>query len=439
MIKRIKTFMQVDVWQTPLHDKSKRYSFLIRQIRIFIVAFKGFMDNRVNLRASALTFYTLLSMVPIVAMGFGVAAGFGFDRKLEEFIIANFKGQEEVMNWIINMSYDVLEGVEGGLLAGIGLIVLIWSVMQVLTNIENSFNAIWEVKKARSFVRKLSDYLAIMLIAPLLIIVSSSLSVYISTRLESVAQNVEVIQTVSPYLESAFRLLPYTLVWLLFTIIYMIMPNTKVNFKYALIAGIIAGTIFQVTQWAYIHFQIGVSTYSAFYGTFAALPLFLAWLQISWLIVLLGAEISFAYQNVKKYEFEAGSLNISNHDKRLVSLFLMRNIIKNFQEGNEPLTSTELSHELGMPMRLVRDMLFNLVKANVLNETITESPRENGYQPAIDVNIIDIKFVLDRLDAVGTDHLTVNESESWLRLANVHEELINSMKGSTSNVLLKDI
>lgn len=431
--------MQVDVWQTPLHDKSKRYSFLIRQIRIILVAFKGFMDNRVSLRASALTFYTLLSMVPIAAMGFGVAAGFGFDRKLEEFIVANFKGQEEVMNWIINMSYDVLEGVEGGLLAGIGLIVLIWSVMQVLTNIENSFNAIWEVKKARSFVRKLSDYLAIMLIAPLLIIISSSVSVYISTRLESVAQNVEVIQNVSPYLESAFRLLPYTLVWLLFTIIYMIMPNTKVNFKYALIAGIIAGTIFQVTQWGYIHFQIGVSTYSAFYGTFAALPLFLAWLQISWLIVLLGAEISFAYQNVKKYEFEAGSLNISNHDKRLISLFLMRNIIKNFQEGNEPLTSTELSRELGIPMRLVRDMLFTLVKSNLLNETVTESPRENGYQPAIDVNLINIKFVLDRIDAVGTDKITVNESEPWLRLASVHEELLNSMKTSSHNVLLKDI
>lgn len=431
--------MQVDVWQTPLHDKSKRYSFLIRQIRIILVAVKGFMDNRVSLRASALTFYTLLSMVPIAAMGFGVAAGFGFDRKLEEFIVANFKGQEEVMNWIINMSYDVLEGVEGGLLAGIGLIVLIWSVMQVLTNIENSFNAIWEVKKARSFVRKLSDYLAIMLIAPLLIIISSSVSVYISTRLESVAQNVEVIQNVSPYLESAFRLLPYTLVWLLFTIIYMIMPNTKVNFKYALIAGIIAGTIFQVTQWGYIHFQIGVSTYSAFYGTFAALPLFLAWLQISWLIVLLGAEISFAYQNVKRYEFEAGSLNISNHDKRLISLFLMRNIIKNFQEGNEPLTSTDLSRDLGIPMRLVRDMLFTLVKSNLLNETVTESPRENGYQPAIDVNIINIKFVLDRIDAVGTDKITVNESEPWLRLASVHEELLNSMKTSSHNVLLKDI
>jgi len=438
-IKRLQLFFEEDVWKTSLDDKSKKYSFLIRQIRVILVAIRGFMENRVSLRASALTFYTLLSMVPIAAMGFGVAAGFGFDRKLEEFIVANFKGQEEVMNWIINMSYDVLEGVEGGLLAGIGLVVLIWSVMQVLTNIENSFNAIWQVKKSRSFVRKMSDYLSIMLIGPMLIILSSTMSVYISTRLETVAQNMEVIQTISPFLESVFRLLPYTLVWLLFTLVYMIMPNTKVNFKYALIAGIIAGTIFQVTQWGYIHFQVGVSTYSAFYGTFAALPLFLAWLQISWLIVLLGAEISYAFQNVQKYEFEAGSLAISNNDKRLISLFLMRSIIKNFQAGNEPLTSSELSDELGVPMRIVRDTLYNLVQANVLNETLTASPRENGYQPAIDVNLIDIRFVLDRLDAVGPDKVKVNESETWLKLSSMHSDLVNSMRESRSNMLLKDV
>jgi len=439
MIKRIKKLMQVDVWKTPLHNKSKRYSFLIHQIRIILLAFKGFMEDRVSLRASALTFYSLLSVVPIAAMGFGIAKGFGFDNKMEEFIIANFKGQEEVMNYIINLSYNVLENVEGGLLAGIGLVVLIWSVMQVLTNIENSFNAIWQVKKSRSFYRKLSDYLSIILIAPVLIILSSSLSVYISTRIDSVAQNVEVIQTVSPYLDYAITFLPYTLVWLLFTLIYMIMPNTKVNFKYALIAGIIAGTVFQVTQWGYIHFQVGVSKYSTLYGTFAALPLFLAWLQISWLIVLLGAEISFAYQNVEKYEFEAGTLNLSNHDKRLVSLFLIKNIIANFQEGKEPLTSTQLSLELGIPVRLVREIIQNLVIANVINETMTESPRENGYQPAIDINLIDIKFVLDRLDAIGTDQIAVNETETWLKLTNLHEELISSLKSSNFNVLIKDI
>jgi membrane protein len=372
-------------------------------------------------------------------MGFGVAAGFGFDKKLEDFIVANFKGQEEVLNWIINMSYEVLEGVEGGLLAGIGLILLIWSVMQVLTNIENSFNAIWQIKKSRGFLRKLSDYLAIMLIGPLLIIISSSLSVYVSTRIESVTQNVDVIQTVSPYLNSLFRLLPYTLVWVLFTLIYMVMPNTKVKLKYALIAGIIAGTIFQITQWAYIHFQVGVTTYSAFYGTFAALPLFLAWLQLSWLIVLLGAEISFAYQNIEKYEFEAGSLNISNHDKRLVSLFIMRNLIKNFQEGSKPLTSTILSQDLGIPVRLVRDVLFNLLQAGLVNETVTESPKEKGYQPALDIEKIDVRFVLDKLDAISTDIITINETESWLKLVNIHEELINSMKSSSFNIKLKDI
>lgn len=217
------------------------------------------------------------------------------------------------------------------------------------------------------------------------------------------------------------------------------MPNTKVKFQYALIAGIIAGTIFQVTQWGYIHFQVGVSKYSTLYGTFAALPLFLAWLQISWLIVLFGAEISFAYQNVEKYEFEAGSVNISNHDKRLVSLYLMRNIIKNFQDGGEPMTSSQLSLDLGIPMRLVRDLIFNLVKSGLLNETITVSPRENGYQPGIDINLIDIKLVLDRIDAIGIDKVTVNESEAWLRLDKVHEELINSMKKSNSNILLKDV
>jgi membrane protein len=439
MIQRIINFLQVDLWKMPLEGKPGWYAFFIRQIRIINVAFKGFNENRVNLRASALTFYTLLSMVPIVAMGFGVAAGFGFDQKMEEFIIANFKGQEEVMNWIINMSYDVLEGVEGGLLAGIGLILLIWSVMQVLTNIESSFNAIWQIKKSRSFMRKMTDYLAIMLIAPLLIILSSSISVYISTRIESVAQNVEVIQTVSPYLDSAFRLLPYTLVWLVFTLIYMIMPNTRVNFKYALIAGIIAGTVFQVTQWAYIHFQVGVTTYSAFYGTFAALPLFLAWLQVSWLIVLLGAEISFAYQNVRKFEFEAGTYNISNNEKKLLSLFIMRTVIKNFQEGKEPFTTAKISLELGIPLRLVRDSLFDLVKAGILNETLGDNQLENGYQPSIDINRIDIKFILDRLDGVGADHVILHPSEEWQRLVQKHQELISSMNVSPSNVLLKDL
>ncbi|MBE0654914.1 MAG: YihY/virulence factor BrkB family protein, partial [Bacteroidales bacterium] len=400
---KIQKFIQEEIWRTPLADKSARHSFLIRQLRIIVLAFRGFLEDRVSMRASALTFYTLLSLVPIVAMGFGVAKGFGFQNRMEEFIMQNFKGQEEVLNWVIDLSYTVLEGVQGGLLAGIGLIILIWSVMQVLTNIENSFNAIWQIRKPRSFFRKLADYLSIILIGPLLIIVSSSLMVYISTRVESAAGNVIMFQMVTPAIQKLLGLIPYALIWMVFTLVYIVMPNTKVNFKYALIAGILAGTTFQITQWAYLHFQIGVSKYSAIYGTFAALPLFLIWLQISWLIVLLGAEISFAYQNVGQYELEAGSLQISNHNKRVLSLLITHHIVKNFEEGNEPLTSSQLSSSLGIPIRLVREILFDLTQAKILVETVTDSPKEKGHQPAIDINKITLQFVIERLDDIGND------------------------------------
>ena len=183
---------------------------------------------------------------------------------MENFIIQNFKGQEEVMNYVIRLSYSILEDVQGGLLAGIGLVVLIWSVMQVLNNIESSFNAIWEVKKSRTFFRKLSDYLSIMLIGPLLIIVSSSIMLYITTRVQSVTESISMFQALSPVIQVLLRIVPYVVIWLLFTLVYIILPNTRVIFKYALIAGILAGTGFQVVQWAYIHFQIGVSKYQPF-------------------------------------------------------------------------------------------------------------------------------------------------------------------------------
>jgi membrane protein len=439
MIQQLRKFAKEEIWKPQQESRPKPYLFLIRLIRIVILAVKGFLENRVSLRASALTFYTLLSVVPIAAMAFGVAQGFGFESTMEQVIIDNFKGQEEVLNWIIDMSYNVLEDVEGGLLAGIGLAILLWSVMQVLTNIENSFNAIWQVKKPRTFFRKFSDYLAIMLIGPFLIILSSSVMVYISTQLNTISEEVEMLSVISPVVQSLVRLIPYALIWLLFTIVYIVMPNTRVNFKSALIAGIIAGTIFQLTQWAYIHFQVGVSKYSTLYGTFAALPLFLAWLQISWLIVLLGAEISYAYQNVDNYEFEAEALHISYHNKRLLTLIICHEIVKNFEKGEEPKTSAEISQDLSIPMRLVREIMFDLTEAHILNETIKPSPREKGYQPAIDIGRITVQYVNEKLDSFGSDQFIVKESEEFEKINLLYNDLYLSLHSAPQNKLLKDI
>lgn len=439
MITKIRKFIQEEIWITSLHDRSKPHVFLIKQLRIIILAFRGFLEDRVSIRASALTYFTLLSLVPTVAMAFGIAKGFGFQDKMEEFIINNFKGQEEVLNYVIELSYTLLDGVQGGLLAGVGLVILIWSVMQVLTNIENSFNAIWQIKKSRNFFRKLSDYLSIILIAPILIIVSSSLMVYVNTQVQSAGDSLAMFQVITPAIQSTLKLIPYVIIWLVFTLLYMIMPNTKVNFKYALIAGVLAGTTFQLIQWGYIHFQIGVTKFSALYGTFAALPLFLVWLQISWLIVLLGAEISFAYQNIDKYEFEAESLQISNHNKRILSLLVSHYVVKRFAKGEEPPLSSDIGDDLGIPIRLVRDIIYDMVQAKILVETITESPKENGYLPAIDINKMTIHFVSQKLDDIGSENIHITDSKAYTRINEAYDKIFGTIAKSDNNLVLKDI
>ncbi|NMB71576.1 MAG: YihY/virulence factor BrkB family protein, partial [Bacteroidales bacterium] len=303
LVSQTRKFIREDIWKTSPEQHSRGRYFLIRQVKIFFIAFREFFDKKIQMRASALTYYTLLSVVPVVAMVFGIAKGFGLEQRLETEITSHLKGQEEVVSWIINFARNLLQNANGGIIAGVGMVILFWSVMSVLSNIERSFNDIWQIRQARPFVRKFTDYLSIMLLAPVIIILSSSVTVFLSVQVQSLTETSIVLQKLSSLIQFLFELTPYILVWFLFTLVYIVMPNTRVRFTSALIAGVLAGTVFQIVQWGYIHFQIGVNRYSAIYGGFAALPLFLVWLQLSWLIILFGAEISFANQNVEKYEF----------------------------------------------------------------------------------------------------------------------------------------
>ncbi|MGD2099773.1 MAG: YihY/virulence factor BrkB family protein, partial [Desulfobacterales bacterium] len=298
LILRVIDFIRVDIWRIRLADLPFGKSFLIKQLRIIILAIRGFDEDKCFVRASSLTFYTLLSVVPVVAMFFGVAKGFGFEKILEKRLYANFRGQEEIIEKVITFSSSLLQETKGGIIAGIGLAVLFWSALKVLNHIERSFNDIWEIKTGRSWGRKFSDYLAIMLISPLFIIMSGSATVFITTQVEQITQRIALLGMFSPFISFMLNFLPYILVWMLFTFLYVLMPNTKVQFKAGLVGGVVAGTLYQIAQWAYISFQIAAAKYNAIYGSFAALPLFLMWLQISWWIVLFGAELSFANQNV---------------------------------------------------------------------------------------------------------------------------------------------
>jgi membrane protein len=235
------------------------------------------------------------------------------------------------------------------------------------------------------------------------------------------------------------NLIPYVLIWLVFTLLYIVMPNTKVHFKSALIGGIIAGTMFQLLQWGYFYFQSLLTGYGAIYGSFAALPLFLIWMQTSWLIVLFGAEVAFANQNVEHYEAESESFNISHHMKRSMTLMILKEIVLNFKEGRQPETAEQLCNKLDFPVRLVREVIYELLETGIISETVTKSVKENAYQPGQDIENLTVGYVLELLDKRGNDNLKTENLKSLEKMTKIVDGFSNEIKNSKNNKLIYDI
>ncbi|MBN2273359.1 MAG: YihY/virulence factor BrkB family protein [Bacteroidales bacterium] len=397
---------------------------------------KGFTEANIQLRASALTFYTILSIVPVLAMMFGISKGFGFDVYLKSFLTEKLSEHQAILNAVLSFVDRYLSNISGGFITGIGFLVLLWSVMKMLGNIESSFNYIWHVQKSRMLTRKFTDYISILLIVPIFIVISSSFTV---SQVQSVSNSIPFLSYISPILKGFIHVLSYTLMWFVFTLIYIVIPNTHVKFVPAMIAGIIAGSMFQLLQWGYVNFQSYLSGYGAIYGTFAALPLFLLWLEFSWLIALLGAEISYAYQNIDSYEHEADQLSISTYHRKILTLLIMNKIVKRFVKGEAAITAVELSEQLDIPARLVRDILYDLVNANILSEVMTQDIKEVGYQPATDPNRITVNYMLDLLDRKGQKPLFTKEPDEVKALSSIVESYYKHFEKSPENKLLKDI
>jgi len=434
--QKLQVFFQKDIWRIPLKDLPPARRFLIKNLRIILIVFRGIGRGKLGIRASSLTFYTLLSLVPVLAILFGISKGFGFEEYLEKLLYDNFSIQDEFITQVINVANKIIEQTRGGVMAGVAIIVLVWSIIKVLTTIERTFNEIWQIKKSRVIVRKFSDYFLIILLAPALMILGSSSAVFISTQVKSLASEWALIGYVSPMLLFAIKLVPYVMVWFLLTLIYMIVPNTRVKFKPALVSGIIAGTIYQIVQYFYIKFQIGVTGYNAIYGSFAALPLFLIWVNISWTIVLIGAEISFARQHVGRYDFESGSLNISHTFKRTLALLIIHRVVIIFSKGLPALTTSELSDQLEMPYRLTNMLVNELVECNLLTETYTEQYKQKAYLPARDINQFSINFIITSLNNFGEDDIIIGDSTTRKKIEGTIEEFNSILQKHPSNVLI---
>lgn len=429
-------FARNGVWKVRLEELPRWRRRAYAALRVVLLAVRGFKTDYCPLRASALTFYTLLSIVPVAAMAFGIAKGFGFQQMLERELYQNFPGQEQIVGQVVGFAQSMLESTKGGLIAGIGLVLLFWSVVKVLGNIEASFNAIWRVDRPRSLVRKFSDYLTMVLISPVLVIVAGSATVFVTTQIAGFLGRLALPAGLEALIAMGFKLVPYTLIWVLFTMIYMVMPNTRVRFSAALMGGVLAGTAYQVLQWGYISFQVGASRASAIYGSFAALPLFLAWLQLSWMIVLMGAELASAAQMARRWEPEADDFRASPAQRKLVALALCREVVHTFGAGGAPLSAQDLAERTRLPGRLVRTVVAELVESGVLTRVCLNGEEDAAYLPSRDTDRITVGFVVQALDR-GTEAFSLPDSPALPPLNEALQALERAMQAAPENRSLK--
>ena len=439
MFKRIKNFLAEDIWRLRRRELPRGKSLGLKVIRVVLYAFKGFNEDRCQLSAAALTFLTLFSIVPLFAMAFGIAKGFGLEKLLVDQLHEHAQGQEEVINYIIGFSQRMLESTSGGLIAGIGVLILFFTVIRLLGNIEISLNGIWGVQEHRTWVRKFSDYLAIIVICPVLMILVSSMNVYIASEITTITEKIELLGMFSPVIFFSLKLLPFLVLWVVFSFIYVVLPNTKVNILAGLVGGIAGGTIYQIFQGIYISLQVGVASYSAVYGSFAALPLFLLWLQISWLIMLFGAEVSFAFQNVDTYELEPDCLNASEMFKKLTALRLVNLVVKDFVAGSGPVRESSLLQRVEIPMRLAKELLYRLVGARVLLEFNEDDSREISYVPGKDPEILTVGYVLKAMDNAGLIDIPIRETDEIRKLKQALQQFQEAIDQNPLSVPLKTI
>ena len=441
MLKRILYFMNVDIWDIRSKGLSPIKALPIKILRVVILSAQGFMKDDCRKKASVLTYYTLLNIVPVFAVVFGIAKGFGFEKLIEKQILQmaqNGNWQSDVTNQILGFSHSLLENVKGGIIAGVGVVLLFWTIVSIIGKIEEALNDVWDGRRPRTLVRKFSDYLTMMVLAPVLFIISSSATVLVAGQVRFFAQKAGLLAVLGPVISFFLNLLPYVSIWTLLSVLYLILPNTRVPVRAGILGGVAAGTILQIVQWIYIKFQIGVASYGAIYGSFAALPLLLLWIQMSWMIVLLGSEIAHASINYETYGFHPDYSRISVTSRKLLVLRIFRLVVEKFSLGEKPLSISQIAHVLEIPVPLVRQLLYELADIGLVAETPSGIKNEVAFQPGRTIEGMTLKDALDAYEQHGASapHPPSEEAE---KMSTYLKEMSETTEKSTANIRFKEI
>ncbi len=433
MTSRVSSFYNYCVEGVWSDTRSKWYVNLLKTVNLSV---RSFLNTDLQSQAAAMTFRTLLAIVPALALLFAIGRGFGFQNILQNQIFNYFPAQKEALESAFRFVDSYLATSSEGIFVGIGIVFLLYTLISLLSSVEDSFNRIWGLTHGRSYMRKVTDYTAIFLLLPVLMICSSGITVFMSSTLQSAMP----IKFLTPIVSTLLDFSSLVLVWLFFAGVYIMVPNTHVKIKNAIISGILAGTAFLILQWLFVTGQLYVTRYNAIYGSFAFLPLLLIWLQLVWLITLSGAVLCFASQNIFQFSFRNELASISINYRRKILLAVLTIVVRQFEERNEPMDDLSIATRYGLPISIVTEAINKLVSARLLNRVVLDEKKETlGVTPAIPTREISIGLVLDRLRNNGTSDFIPEFNSHFASVIAAIDRVEKATVSASESILIKDL
>ena len=415
-LQHFKEFIQYDLWRQShitIHAPKKR--LLYRILQTIILVGRGFKNQVLVVRANSLSFALLFAFIPMMALIYAIARGFGFEEVVKNTISTSFLAEANLSHVLFEWIERYLETARDGFFLGVGLVVLIWAVYAFFNMLENSFNSIWNVKQSRSFGRRMTNYVMTLLLVPVLVVMTSGISIFLnSTEVLS-----PVLEAIEPIRKFMLRFIPFVAATGVFTWIFIAIPNTKVKFTSAIIPGIVMGLLYQVVQALSMYLVVLFTRMSIVYGAFSIIPLVLIWLNITCWLLLIGAELAFAIQNNDLFAYEKDLEKMSRRYKDYVMLYLLSVIIRRFEAGEAPQTAQDMATINQLPIRLVQQLLSRMEETNIVRRVYIENEEDHAFVPALDTKTITVEMVIGRISAQGTEeflqHTPAEMQAFWQR------------------------
>lgn len=428
----------IDLWQYCAHRvwNDTRNKWWINVVKTLNITIKSFLNTDIQTQACAMTYRTVLAVIPAFAILFAIGRGFGFQNMLEDELFKMFPAQKTMINYSLSFVDTYLQQSSEGLFVGVGIVFLLWTIISLIWAVEDAFNLIWGVCEGRSLWRKITDYTAMLLILPVLMICGSGFSIFVSDTIRSLFD----FPFITPLLSVMFELASFFFTCMFFTAVFILVPNTRVKFTNALLAGTLTGIAFMILQWLFISGQLYVSRYNAIYGSFSFLPLLFLWLQLVWVICLTGSLICYATQNITLFNFSEDISGISREYFEKVCIAVTTVIVLNFKKGGKPVTEEEIVNEYSIPPRLLSSIIRRLIDINMLSMVVIDKKQQKyGYQPAQDISYMTINSIRSALDNYGRKDFIPGFDENFKEIDEIVKRINKTISEGLADATLDQL